>query len=70
MQELRINEKTYKAWVIQNTHALLNPFCWSSYRVQHILDEDSVTRGRVIDQNTGHRADELTVLHNRTAAHE
>lgn len=69
MQELRVNEKTYKAWVIQNTHALLNTFCWSSYRVQHILDEDSVFRGRVIDQNIGHRADELAVLDDGASRH-
>ena len=47
--------RTYKAWVIQNTHASLNPFCWSSYRVQHILDKNAIPGIRGIHQHMGDR---------------
>ena len=39
-------------------------------RVQHIFDEDAITRCGVIYQNVGHGADELAVLENGAAAHE
>ncbi len=39
-------------------------------RIQHIVDKNTVTLGVVIDQNTVHRANELTVLNNGTARHE
>ena len=39
-------------------------------RVQHILDKNAVARGRVIHQHMGHGAYQLTVLNNRTSAHE
>lgn len=39
-------------------------------RVQHILNEDPVPYRRIIDHNVGHRADQLAVLYDGTAAHE
>ena len=35
---------------------------------EHILDENAVARGGVIDQHVRDRADELAVLDNRAAA--
>ena len=38
-------------------------------RVQHIFNEDAVTRGGVVDEDMGHGTDEFAVLNDRTAAH-
>ena len=37
---------------------------------QHILDENSVSRGGVTNEDVGDRPDELSVLDDRAAAHE
>ena len=37
--------------------------------VQHIFDENAVTRGGVVDQHVGDGADEVTVLDDRRAGH-
>ena len=37
---------------------------------EHIFDKDAVAAGGVAHENVGHRADELSVLDDRTAAHE
>ena len=48
----------------------LRESCFSSRRFQHIVDKNTVARGRVIHQHMGHGADELAVLQNGTAGHE
>ena len=40
-----------------------------THPIQHILDEDAVPRGGIIDQYVGHSADQLAVLNNGAAAH-
>jgi len=37
--------------------------------IQHIFDEDAVTRRRIIHQHMGHGADQFSVLYNRRAGH-
>ena len=37
---------------------------------EHIFEEDSISRCRIVDQHVRHRADQLAVLNNRRAAHE
>ena len=37
---------------------------------EHIFEEDSVARGRIVDEDVRHRADDLAVLDNRASAHE
>ena len=37
--------------------------------LQHILDQDAVTHGGIIDQHVGHGADEFAVLDDGAAAH-
>ena len=39
-------------------------------RVQHILNENSVTRGGIVDENVCYRAHELAVLNDGGACHE
>ena len=39
-------------------------------RPDHILNENPVSRRRVVDEDVRHRADELAVLYQRAAAHE
>ena len=39
-------------------------------RIQHILDENSVSRGGIVYHNVGNRADELAILNDRRARHE
>ena len=39
-------------------------------RVQHILNEDTVSGCGIIDHNVGHRTDQLAVLNDGAAAHE
>ena len=39
-------------------------------RIQHILNENPITPGRIVHQNMGHCADQLAVLYNGAAAHE
>ena len=34
-------------------------------RVQHILNENAVTRDGIVDEDVRHRADELAVLYDR-----
>ena len=36
---------------------------------EHIFDEDSVARGRVVDQDVGDCSNELAVLNDLAAAH-
>ena len=36
---------------------------------QHIINEDSISRGGIVDQNMGDGADELAVLDDGAAAH-
>ena len=43
---------------------------WHLRRVQHILNENSVPRCRIVYHNVRDRADELAVLDNGAAAHE
>ena len=38
-------------------------------RIQHIFNENAVSRGGIVDENVRDRADELTVLDNGRAAH-
>ena len=38
--------------------------------LQHIFDEDAKAARGIVDENVGHRADELTILNDGTAAHE
>ena len=38
--------------------------------VPHILNENPVSRGRIVDQHVGHRAHELAVLKDRAARQE
>ena len=37
--------------------------------LQHVLNENSISSLRIIYQNVGHGADELTVLYNRRTGH-
>ena len=39
-------------------------------RIQHIFDEDSVSRGGIVDQHVGDRSHELAVLNDGGARHE
>lgn len=39
-------------------------------RIQHIVDKDTVTAGGVIYEDVSDRANELSVLDDRTATHE
>ena len=41
-----------------------------SRRIQHILNENSVTPGRIVHQYMGHCAHQFAVLYNGAAAHE
>jgi len=41
--------------------------CWNIG--EHILNENSVSRGGIVDENMCYRADELAVLDDRAAAH-
>ena len=36
---------------------------------EHIFEKDSIARCRIVDEDVGHRADELTVLNDGRAAH-
>lgn len=47
----------------------LAPQRFSRCRREHILYKNSVALRRIVDQNVRHRADELPVLQDRTAAH-
>ena len=38
-------------------------------RVEHIINEDPITAGGVIYEDVGDRANQLSVLYDRTAAH-
>ena len=44
--------------------------CQISHLIQHILNENSISHCRIIDEDVGDRADNLAVLNNRRAAHE
>ena len=35
---------------------------------EHIFEEDSIPRGGIVDEDVGHRADELAVLNDRRTA--
>ena len=37
---------------------------------EHILDEDAISRGGIVDEDVGHRAHELAVLNDGGAAQE
>ena len=38
-------------------------------RVEHVFDEDAVSRCGVVHENMGHRAHQFAVLYNRRAGH-
>ena len=38
-------------------------------RIQHIFDEDTIPRSRVVDKDMGDSADKLAILYNRTPGH-
>ena len=42
---------------------------WDLCGVEHILDEDTVARGGVVDEHVGDSTDELTVLNDGRARH-
>ena len=37
--------------------------------VEHIFDEDAITRCGIVHQNMGHRTDELAILNDGAAGH-
>ena len=39
------------------------------YGIEHILNENSVTRGGIVDEDVRHRSDELSVLDDGAARH-
>lgn len=39
-------------------------------RFQHMINQNSITFGRVIQQHMSHRAHDFPILYNRAAAHE
>ena len=49
--------------------ALRHPRQRHLHRIEHILNENAVSRGGIVDQHVRDRADELAVLDNRRAAH-
>lgn len=56
------NNNTSKAEASASAFAL--PRC-----IQHIFDKDSVSLGRIVDEDVGDGADELAILYDRAAAH-
>ncbi len=54
---------------IRYAHFFVTIIAMLCCRIQHIFDENAISRRRVVHQHMGDSADEFSVLNDRTAGH-